>query len=190
MSCHLEIHDEFENMGELICPFCYKRLADVGRNTKVVESCCDKNDMFNDNGMNVCLSCGTVHSQDLVSPYVDFRENMYKIRKKSVYIRKYHIFNLINDIVQKNNIQISSRNKDKIIRIFALINNLFIPEVNENRKRMISIKFIMRQIFRILAIEYKFIPLSKSKKTLRFYEQWWKRVYELTKDDINKIIER
>ena len=187
MNCNLEIHDEFENMGELTCPFCDQRLADVGRNTEVVESCCDKKDMFNDNGMNVCLSCGTVHSQDLVSPYVNFHENMYRIRRKSVYVRKYHIENTINKYNKE--IQLSFQDRDKIYDIFALINNV-LPEVNKNRKRMISIKYVLMRIFKILGMEYEFIPLPKSKKTLRFYKRWWKQVYELIKDDAAKIINK
>ena len=112
------------------------------------------------------------------------------MRRKSVYIRKYHTLNVINDITQKNNIQIGNNNREKILRIFALINKV-LPQVNgDSRKRMISIKFILRQIFRILGMEYKFIPLSKSKKTLTFYKLWWKQVYELIKDDVAKIINK
>lgn len=76
-----------------------------------------------------------------------------------MYIRKYHILNVIDDIAKRNKIQISYNNREKILRIFALINKV-LPQVNNGRKRMISIKFILRQIFRVLGIEYKFIPLS------------------------------
>ena len=56
---------------------------------------------------------------DLQAPYIDFHDNKYKMRRKSVYIRKYHILNVINDITQKNNIQIGNNNREKILRIFA-----------------------------------------------------------------------
>lgn len=48
---------------------------------------------------------------------------------------------------------------------------------------MVSITSILKQLLDI-GIEYKFIPLSKSKKTLNYYNLWWKHVYELIKDDI------
>ena len=85
---------------------------------------------------------------------------MHKIRRKSVYIRKYHILNVVDDIVQKNHIQISYHDRDKILRIFASINQV-LSQVNGDRKHMISIKFILRQICRLLGIEYKCISVSK-----------------------------
>ena len=151
------------------------------------DPCCEKIDLIKDDGMNVCQNCGVVNGYDLQAPYIDFRDNKYKMRRKSVYIRKYHILNVINDITQKNNIQIGNNNREKILRIFALINKV-LPQVNgDSRKRMINIKFILRQIFRILGMEYKFIPLSKSKKTLIFYKLSWKQVYELIKMMLLKL---
>ena len=82
-----------------------------------------------------------------------------------------------------NKIQISYNNREKILRIFALIDHI-VPEVNTCRKRMIRVKFILRQEFKALGIEYKFITLSKSKKTPKYYNQWWEQVYELIKNDI------
>ena len=49
---------------------------------------------------------------------------------------------------------------------------------------MISVNFILKQLFDILGIEYNFIPLTRSKNTLKYYSQWWERVYALIKDDI------
>ena len=67
--------------------------------------------------------------------------------------------------------------------IFKLIDQV-LQQVNNGRKRMISIRFILRQIFRALGMEYKFIPLWKSQKTLKHYNQWWEPVNELIKNDI------
>ena len=67
--------------------------------------------------------------------------------------------------------------------IFKLIYQVS-PQVDNSRKRMVSIKFILRQLFGAFGIEYKFILLSKSKKTLKYYNQWWGRVYRLIKNDI------
>ena len=39
----------------------------------------------------ICIICGKIYYEFYKNNYIDFYENMYKIRKKSVYIRKYHI---------------------------------------------------------------------------------------------------
>ena len=83
---------------------------------------------------------------------------------------------------QKNNIQIGYYNRENILRIFRLIDQVS-PEVNIGRKRMISLNFILKQLFGILGIEYKFIPLTKS-KTLNYYSQWWVQIYDVIKNDI------
>ena len=60
----------------------------------------------------------------------------------------------MNDIAQKNNIQIGYYNREKILRIFRLIDQNS-PEVNIGRKRMISVNFILKQLFDISGIKYK-----------------------------------
>lgn len=94
----------------------------------------------------------------------------------------------MNDIAQKNNIQIGYYNRENTLRIFKLIHRVS-PEVdNFGRKRLISINFIIKQLFDILRVEYKLIPLTRSKKTLKYYEDWWERVYDLITDNINQLI--
>ena len=75
--------------------------------------------------------------------------------------------NVMNDIAEKNNIQIGYYNRKKILRIFRLIYQVSL-EVNVGRKRTISVNFILIQLFDILGIEYKFIPLTRSKNTLKY----------------------
>ena len=96
---------------------------------------------------------------------------MYRIRKQSVNHRKYHILNVIDDITRKNKIHISYNDREKLLRMFALIDQVS-PQVDTDRKCMVSIKSILKQIFDILGIEYKFTLLSKSKKTPNCYIQW------------------
>ena len=63
------------------------------------------------------------------------------------------------------------------------------PEMNNfHRKRLISVSFIIKQLFDILGVEYKIIPITQSKNTLRYYENWWERVYSLIKTDISRLI--
>ena len=74
------------------------------------------------------------------------------------------------------------------MRIFRLIDQV-IPQVNNfRRRRLISVNFIIKQLFDILGVEYKIIPLTRSKNTLRYYENWWERVYSLIKTDISRLI--
>ena len=86
------------------------------------------------------------------------------------------MLNVIDDITRKNNIQISYNDRKKILRIITLIDQAS-SQVDCDRKRLVSIKYILKQLFDILGIKYKFIPLSKSKNTLNYYSQWWKHVY-------------
>ena len=88
----------------------------------------------------------------------------------------------MNDSAQKNNIQIGYYNREKILRIFALIDQMA-KRIDTDRRRMISV--ILKQPFEILGIKYKFIPLTKSKKTLRYFADWWAQIYDLIKKDIN-----
>ena len=60
--------------------------------------------------------------------------------------------NVMNDIAQKDNIQIGYYNRDNILRIFKVIDQLS-PEVNIGRRRMISVNFILKQLFDILGKE-------------------------------------
>ena len=77
-------------MGELICPFCDTMLQDISvehNNESVKHSniCCDKRDTYNEEGVNVCTNCGSVHGYDQVNEFIDFHNDMYKIRRKSIY---------------------------------------------------------------------------------------------------------
>ena len=77
----------------------------------------------------------------------------------------------MDDIARKNNIRIGNYNRENILRIFTLIDWVS-PAVNIGRRWMISVNFILKQLFDILGIEYKFIPLTQSKITLKYYNQW------------------
>ena len=125
-------------------------------------------------GFIVCKNCRQVHDYLTADEYVDFYENRHRIKRKSVYHRKYHILNVVNDIAHDNNIQVGYYNREKILRIFRLVDQV-IPQVNNfRRKRLISVNFIIKRLFDILGVEYKIIPITQSKNTLRYYENWWK----------------
>ena len=136
----------------------------------------------------MCKNCGQVYDYLTADEYVDFYKNRLKIKRKSVYHRKYHILNVINDIAHNNNIQVGYYNREKILRIFRLIDQV-IPQVNNfRRRRLISVNFIIKQLFDILGVENKITPITQSKNTLRYYENWWERVYSLIKADISRLV--
>ena len=184
MSCE-NIHNELKNMEEIICPFCNE---EIGEHTIKKESCCSEQNIENRNGKNVCLSCGSVHGYSPFIEYVDFYQNKHRFYRKSVYQRKYHIENIINNIKLKNNFQITIKNKDKILRIFKEIGTV-VNLVNKNRKRMINLNFIFKQIFIMLSLPHDVIKISKSKKTIKKYNQYWIDILLLIFDKIIKIIQ-
>ena len=149
MSCNLDIHIE---MDEIICPFCDKQLVEVER---YIESC-DESDVEKDDNMIVCKKCGSVYGYENAHEYVDFYDNIYKIQRKSIYHREYHIKNKITDLCFKNKYQISP--KQKIIRIFEEIDKI-LPQIDQNRKRRIDINYIFKQLFVMLdlSVEKKYL---------------------------------
>ena len=184
MSCDSQIHDESKNMGESICPFCEQLTGEVD---KVVELCCDEQELENIDGMNVCINCGSVHGYDYATEYFNFYDNMHKIRQKSVYHRKYHIDNVLDSISSKNNIQLTYHQRERIYKVFVEIDSV-LNEANDERKRMISIKYVIKQLFKMLGLPYKDINVTKSKRTLTYYKQYWKKVQLLIGNRIQSII--
>ena len=181
MSCDFVLHDEFLNMGEIICPFCDKQLTTL---PNTVDPCCSEQDM---NGKNTCINCGVVNSDIYVTEYVNFYDNIHRIRQKSVYHRKYHIDNVLDSIFSDNNIQLTYHQREQIYKVFVEIDSV-LNEVNDGRKRMISIKYVIKELFKMLGLPYKDINITKSKRTLTYYKQYWKKVQSLIGDRIQLII--
>ena len=184
MHCNEIIHNDLINDGELICPFCDKQLTTL---PNTVESCCSEQDMVNINGMNTCVNCGVVNSNIYIKEYFNFYDNMHKIRIKSVYHRKYHIENVLDSILIENNIQLTYHQRERIYKVFVEIDSV-LSEVNDGRKRMISIKYVIKQLFKMLRLPYKDINVTKSKRTLTYYKHYWKKVKSLIGDRIQLII--
>ena len=92
-------------------------------------------------------------------------------------------------ISMNHKIEISVENKTKIMRIFNEVGGI-IPKMESKRKRMISINFILRQVLRMMGLPYEKIPISKTKKTLNSYQQYWDRIMLLIGDRIKRIIDK
>ena len=187
MNCNMELHESLIESGDIVCPFCNQNLEDSDEKPQdrlaKYDLCCDCQDIINDNGMIVCRSCGIVQGYETAREYVNFYENIHRMRRKSVYHRKYHINNILMDISTKHNITFSVEQKNKIMRIFSEIGEI-LPQINGERKRMISLYFILRQVLRMMGLPFNEIPISKSKKTLASYQQYWTQIILLFGDRI------
>ena len=189
----MDLHEGLIEFGDIVCPFCDLQLIDVERKlqdcTAKYYLCCDCQEIINNNGMIVCRSCGIVQGYETAREYVDFYENRHKIKRKSVYHRKYHINNILMDISTKHNITFSVEQKNKIMRIFSEISEI-LPQINGERKRMISLNFILRQVSIMMGLPFNEIPISETKKTLASYHQYWTRIILLIGDRIKGIIDK
>ena len=188
MNCNFLLHDKLKETGNIVCPFGDFQLTYVKQKPLKNDLCCDCQDIINDNGKLVCQSCGIVQGYNHVKEYVDFHQNRHRFIRKSVYHREYHINNALPNIEEKYGIEISNYQKRKIDKVFTEIGKIF-NQVNGTRKRMISVNFILRKVLSMMGIPYKKIPISKSKKTLAFYDQYWVKIMTLIGDKIKAIIQ-
>ena len=90
-----------------ICPFpCIILHNEDDIKTDNDDNWCDKKELILVNGFQTtCQNCGLVDHVIFKDDYINFYENMYKIRKKSVYIRKYYIRNVLTFFKQITNIK-------------------------------------------------------------------------------------
>ena len=171
--CNEDLHETLMLEKNINCLCCDEQLNDISPKK---EQCCDKMSVMKDiSEMNVCTSCGSVYGYGNAEEYVDFYKSRHRIRRKSVYHRKYHIQNVIIDLRQKSNIEISYVQQQKIEIIFneiSKVNDL----VYEKRKRMISINYILRKLFLLMNKPFDMIPITKSKKTLKIYHEFWNKI--------------
>ena len=191
MDCEIGIHEAFIELKQNICPFCKQPLEDE-KKCDIIEEyylCCDCREIVINNGYIVCKNCGIVQGYKKAKEFINFYENLYRIRRKSVYHRKYHLNNILMDIGTKYNLTFSVERKNKIMRIFSEIGKI-LPQINGERKRMISLNFILRQVLRMMDLPFNKIPISKSKRTLNSYQQYWTQIILLIGDRIKGIIDK
>ena len=193
MNCDMELHEGLIELGDVVCPFCKRTLEDSDEKPRdsslKYDLCCDCQDIINNDGMIVCRSCGIVQGYEPAREFIDFYDNRHRIRRKSVYHRKYHINDILMRISMNHKIEISVENRTKIMRIFSEIGKI-LPQMNGERKRMISSNFILRQVSRMMGLPFNKIPISESKKTLASYQQYWTQIILLIGDRIKGIIDK
>ena len=188
MCCDSQIHDDLKNLEVSTCPFCDQILIE---GDKEAVSCCNAPDIENKNGINICKNCGLVHGYNYenVNEYINFYDNIHKMHKKSVYHRKYHIENVLNNICCRNGVELTHDERDRIYKIFIEIDTI-LPLVNKTRKRMISVNYIIRMLLKMMKLPYNKISISRSKKTLAFYNKYWASIISLIGNKIESILNR
>ena len=100
MDCEIGIHEAFIELKQNICPFCKQPLEDE-KKCDIIEEyylCCDCQEIIINNGYIVCRNCGIVQGYKKAKEFINFYENLYRIRRKSVYHRKYHLNNILMEM--------------------------------------------------------------------------------------------
>ena len=116
------IHDEYKKEYSE-CRLCNEKLEE----TKIIKTkCCDNPNLIND----IRRNCGTVDGYLTANEFVDCYENYrHRIRRKSIYLGKYRVKNILNSLCQKYGIEISYVNRQNKYKIFQLIDQV-LPQVN------------------------------------------------------------
>ena len=191
MDCEIGIHEAFIELKQNICPFC-KQPSEDEKKCDIIEEyylCCDCREIVINNGYIVCKNCGIVQGYKKAKEFINFYENLYRIRRKSIYHRKYHLNNILMEMSLKQNIKFSIEQRNKILRIFYEI-GVILDQIKGVRKRMISLSFILVQVLRMMDLPFNKIQISKSKRTLNSYQEYWEKIMILIGDKIKGIIDK
>ena len=156
-------------MKIFVMEFCGKRIREYvsSSNDNDNKCLCNNPEMIIEDYTEMCKSCGFITKYLFSNEYINFHENKYKIKKKSIYFRKYHIINILDHIIYKENvdIQLTYENYTKMFKIFELINSVLV-KIKHNRKRIISVKYIFKQILdKILNLSHINVKITKCEKT-------------------------
>ena len=180
-----DFHSDLIIEGEVVCFMCHKQIADIDIQCNTKKYCreCNRPSLIEADDMILCSECG------VVDHYIDALDTSFydshNMKKKSIYKSKYYIQNVLNQISKKQKMQVPVRICLLICEVIDLIRSS--EELMKGRKRIISINYIIRLIFRRAGIKHDFIPLSRSRTTQKKYRAFWKRVM---KSDIGNKIRR
>lgn len=176
MNCSNELHNGFISNNIIICPFCYLQIQSVDKHNGL--RCCIDMNVETIAGMLACISCGIVHDCTYSIEYIDFHENKYKLKRKSIYNRKYHIKNTIDHMTQKHDFHLSYDDQRAIDTTLKKISRAL---TCNGRKRSIKMTYIFHRVLDSIGSEntHEF-RLPKNKKTLKLYDQIWKDICEKT----------
>ena len=135
---------------------------------------CQRDDCFTIvSGFKLCENCGCQNEHFL--GYFDKKDqDRLLFRKKSIYQRKYHYEKKVNQVSKM--IQLTEDKKYELYNKLIAIDNNVMEKLNKqfNRKRMISIGYLIKKILEEMGNEkHKLINLDIGDQTLVNYEKWW-----------------
>ena len=149
--------------------------------------CCQQQNLKDISGQVTCINCGQVVYEDFKTDNINFHTNLYKIYKKTVYNRKYHLSHTLDQIIFQYKVPISCSNSFKIHKIFVEINKI-LPQINGERKRIISLKYLLHRILQLMKIDSSKIELTKSPKNMKLYNVYWNDIMGIIGTKIMHII--
>ena len=149
--------------------------------------CCENQNIRDISGQLTCIHCGQVIGEDFKTEYINFHANLFKIYKKTVYNRKYHLSHTLDKIILQCKVPISCSTNFKIHNIFVEINKI-LQQINGKRKRIISLKYLLHRILQLMKIDSSQLELTKSKKTMKLYNVYWDKIMSLIGPEIIRII--
>ena len=143
---------------------------------------CSNSEFFTiDSGYKICDECGTLNGHVLgLFDLKDF--DRLHSRKKSIYHRKYHYEEKVNQISRL--INLNDEQKCELYDRLIKIDNYIMEILNKQyfRKRMININYLTKKLLEEMGCEkYKLIYLKISPQTLEIYEKWWDSYKDLKK---------
>ncbi len=121
----------------------------------------------------ICTQCGLHHGYQLISDYIDFYANKFKISRKLIYDRKYHVLNTLQQY------ELSVEQTNNFLAYFKQIVNSGII----TNKRFIKYDYIFKQIFMLMNLpeKVKQCPQIKTKQILKNYDRLWKQICDHNK---------
>ena len=146
-------------------------------NLKAKCCACENRTSFTiDYGYKICDECGVANGH--VLGFYDNKDfDRLHYRKKSVYQRKYYYEKKVNKISKRINLK--NEQKNELYSKLMEIDNHIMEILNKeyNRKRMISIEYLIKKLLYEMGGESKkaskLIYLKISPQTLNNYENWW-----------------
>ena len=132
------------------------------------KKCCNNERLLNVNGEVLCKFCGQVFYYEMVNDF-----NTVRIKKKSIYQRKYHMKNILQTKIEQNYIYFTVKEMDEFISIFNKIELLF-PQLYPSRKKFIKFDYLFHKILQFMNSEAcKIFVNGVSKGTLKKYNEIW-----------------
>ena len=152
----------------------YNNICSEESNLKAKCTNCENRESFTiDYGYQMCDECGVANGHVLAFYDVKDCDRLF-YRKKSVYQRKYHYEEKVDQISKR--INLTNEQKNKLYSKLMEIDNHIMEILNKeyNRKRMISIEYLIKKLLAEMGCEkYKLFYLKISPQTLDNYENWW-----------------